>query len=158
MLLAGTHYRHCVVCCWAEWWDIGLGPMSLLVVYLVVPSFIINEMTFSNRDKSKTLNLFRRRNTFKSEKFIDWWKLRNTKGASYRMKLNATLLTRIRSEFCYLFAEPNMNESKTICVSDQPTRIWNTHTVFARDAAQLARVQKIQKSVIIPHLFSLCLL
>lgn len=161
MLLAGTHYHHRVVCCWAEWWDIywsGSHVTLALIVYLVVLGFIINEMMFSYLDKSKTLKFFRWKNTSKSEKFIDWWKLRNARKASYRMKLNAALLTGIRSPLYYVFAEPNMNKSKTICVSDQPKHIGNTHVVPAWNVAQLACVQKTHKSVIIPHLFSLCLL
>lgn len=74
------------------------------------------------------------------------------------MKLNAALLTGIRSPLCYFFAEPNTNKSKTICVSDEPKHIGNTHVVPARNVAQLAYAQETHKSVITPHLVSLCLL
>lgn len=57
-------------------------------------------------------------------------------------------------ENCYLFAEPNRNKSKTVCGSDQPKRIWNTHIVPARDGAQPTRVQKTRKFAITHHVFS----
>lgn len=104
-----------------------------LIVYLVVLSFIINEMMFSYLDKSKTLKLFRWRNTFKSEKFIDWWKLRNAKDESYRMKLNAALPTRIRSQFCYLFAQTQHERIQTyLSFRSAKAHSKRTHCVCTR--------------------------